>query len=79
MDYGIVKIYRAARKCYLKKIPLIPKILQITMRVLFGCTVPYRCNIGYKTKMPHFGQGVIIHEQAIIGDNCIISGGSHWR
>ena len=75
MDYGIVKIYRLARKCYLKKVPVLPRILQLFMRIFFSCTIPYKCNIGYGTKLPHFGQGVLINELTNIGKNCIISGG----
>ena len=75
-DYGITKIYRLSRKCYEKNIPLIPKILKLFIRIFFSATIPYQANIGYGTKFPHAGQGVVVNEKSVIGKNCIIGAGT---
>ena len=75
-DYGVTKLYRIARKCYENNIPLLPKIIKLFIRLFYSATIPYKCQIGYGTKFPHGGQGVVINEKAVIGDNCIISVGA---
>lgn len=74
-DYGIMKFYRVSNHLYKKGFKLIPKLIKIFIRVMYSCTLPYNAEIGYGTKFPHFGQGVVINERCKIGDNCLISAG----
>ena len=71
-EKGVMKLYRLERNLYLKKIPFLPKIIKIFIRIIFSATIPYTCEIGIGTKLPHGGQGVVIHDNAKIGNNCKI-------
>lgn len=55
-----------------KKIPLIPKLLNYFNRIIFSCDIPYKVKIGKGTIFLHSGLGVVIHENAKIGENCRI-------
>ncbi len=72
MNHGVMKLYVIARICYKNKIPLIPKIVKVLIRVICGATIPYKAEIGNGTKFPHCASGVVIHEETIIGSGCKI-------
>lgn len=72
MEKGVKKIYNIERSLYLKKIPVLPKIVKMLIRVICSATIPYSCQIGYGTVFPHGAQGVVIHEEAVIGERCKI-------
>ena len=76
INKGVMKVYKISRVCYLKKIPVVPKVLKGYIRVIYGATIPYKASIGDGTCFPHGGSGVIIHEEAKIGNNCIIQANS---
>jgi len=75
-----IKVYRFGNKIYCKKLnPVIKKILMRLYHVLdviiigfcFNSYIPVQCTIGKRLKLPH-PYGVIIHNEAIIGDNVVI-------
>lgn len=72
---SIYKIYRFSNKLYQKRIPLIPKILKVFIRIIYGCVLPYEAEIGEKTILGYQGLGIVIHPRAKIGKNCVISQG----
>lgn len=72
MDSGVTKIYRIAHKLYKKKVPILPKVLKLAIRVVCAATIPYTASIGEGTRFPHAAQGVVIHDNAVIGKNCTI-------
>jgi len=74
-DKGVMKLYRTSRKLYLNKIPTIPKIIKNFIRVVYAATIPYTVEIGKNTKFPHGAQGVVLNDNCIIGNDCIISAG----
>lgn len=76
INKGVMKIYKISRICYLKKIPFVPKLFKGYIRIIYGATIPYKASIGDGTCFPHGGSGVIIHEDAIIGNNCTIQANS---
>ena len=49
------KIFCLSRKLYLKRIPLIPKILWIMIRMIFSADIPYSARIDYRVKFVHNG------------------------
>lgn len=69
------KIYKISNILYEKKIPLIPKIIKILIRIVFGSVVPFSAKIGEDTVLGYQGLGVVIHANSCIGKNCIISQG----
>lgn len=79
---NVYVIYKVGNWCIRKKIPIIPKILNIIKRIIFpACDIPFSAKIGKNAVFPHRGIGVIIHSQAQIGDNAkiqtnVVIGGS---
>ena len=75
------KFLIASRKLYLRKVPVLPRVLKGVNRVLFSCDVPYKANIHETVHFPHNGLGVVVNENAIIGENtkilqCVTIGGN---
>lgn len=48
------------------------KLLYYMNRIIFSCDIPCTVKIGKQLSLPHYGLGVVIHPNAIIGDNCKI-------
>ena len=67
-----VKLYYAAHWLYKHKIPILPKLLQGMIFLIFNSKIPYNCEIGKGTKFGYGGIAVVIHQDAKIGKNCII-------
>ncbi len=53
-------------------IPLLPKIIQRMIRLIFSCEIPYTCEIHKSVKLAHYGLGVVINANARIEENVII-------
>lgn len=68
-----IKIYRIANKLYKLRIPILPKILYRLIYILNNCHVHYSTEIGEETNIGYGGIGVVIHKNATIGKNCMIS------
>lgn len=69
----IYKWYKAERFFYLHHIPLIPMLIKIFIRILFGGVIPYQAEIGEDTIIGYQGLGVVIHKRCIIGKFCHIA------
>lgn len=67
-----IKLYRMARWMYLKKIPILPKLLKGFIFILFNSVIPYTTAIGNSSKFAYGGIGVVIHSKSLIGDKVII-------
>lgn len=65
--------YRQARWLYLHHVPIIPKLLELLIFFIYNSKVPYQAEIGKGTKFGYGGIGVVIHQNAIIGSNCIVA------
>lgn len=70
-----VNLYRIANKLYKCKIPIIPKIIKLIIFLVYNSILPYECEIGKNTLLGYGGIAVVIHKDAIIGNDCIISQG----
>lgn len=64
--------YRIARWLYLRKIPILPKIIRGLIYILYNCKVPYENTIGKGTYFICRGIGVALVEGTEIGDYCRI-------
>lgn len=64
--------YRLARFFYIRKIPLIPKVLKLIIFIFYNCSIPYECLIGKGSKLGYGGIGVVLHKRCVIGENVII-------
>ena len=65
-----------------KGIPVIPSLIAYWIRFFWAAFVPASASIGKGTRLGYGGLGVVIHKDAIIGRDCLISqqvtvGGNH--
>lgn len=58
-----------------RSIPLLPKILYIANRILFGCSIPPSAKLGEGVSIGYQGLGVVIHAAAVIGRRVEIGAG----
>ncbi len=65
--------YRISRWLYCHHIPVLPKLFTLIIFLIYNSKVPYTAKIGKRTKFGYGGIGVVIHSDASIGCNCIIS------
>ena len=65
--------YRQARWLYLHHVPILPKFFSLLIFLLYNSKVPYQAEIGKGTRLGYGGIGVVIHNKAIIGRNCMIA------
>jgi serine O-acetyltransferase len=65
--HAVVRLYYLSRWCYLRKIPVLPKLIYYFIRIVFACDVKYTAEIGENVGFFHNGLGVVIHKHAKIG------------
>lgn len=66
---GLIRFYQ---KCYRKGYKRFAKFLYWIVRIVFSCDIPCTVKIGNGFTLPHFGLGVVIYPDTIIGDNVCI-------
>lgn len=69
---SLYTLYAASRKLHNAHIPVLPNLIKTYIRIVHAATIPYTCRIGEGTSFPHGGQGVVIHDDAVIGKRCTI-------
>lgn len=70
---SIEKLQRIGHKCYVKKIPFIPGICAILIRMLYSADIPVSLEVGKGTRFGHGGIGIVINSRAKIGKNVVIA------
>jgi len=75
MSKIVYYLYLLSRTLFKIHIPILPKIIQILIRFVFGCYIPYTAQIGKKTVLGYGGLGIVIHARCVIGENCVIGTG----
>lgn len=60
---------RCARRFYLWRIPVIPKLITYMARFTFGCWIPHTADIGSGCRFGYGGLSVVIHSNAKLGRN----------
>lgn len=65
-------VYRIGNLLYRAKVPVLPKLITWTNRVLFSCMVPSSAKLGTNVTLGYWGLGIVIHMDAEIGENCWI-------
>lgn len=65
-------IWRIANKLYQLNIPILPFLIQQPLRIFFCCFIPYSTNIGKNVHFGHLGMGIVLHKEAVIGNNVMI-------
>ncbi|MEW6263000.1 MAG: serine acetyltransferase [Thermodesulfobacteriota bacterium] len=72
MYLNAISFYRLARFFHERKVPVLPRIFEFLIFLIFNCSIPVDCEIGAGTICEHRGIGVVISYQARIGQNCLI-------
>lgn len=67
-----IKLYRLSNMLYKKNVPFFPKLIYRLIYFINNCHVHYSTHIGKGTKIAYGGIAVVIHKDAIIGENCVI-------
>ena len=57
------------------KIPLIPFLLDYFNRIIFGIWLPSTAKIGKGIVLGYGGLGIVIHNRAVLGENCHVDQG----
>lgn len=69
----VIKIYRASHLLWRLRVPLLPRLLYATNRILFATVIPPSVKIGRNVLLGYSGLGIVIHKNAVIGNNVKIS------
>lgn len=72
---NLIKVHRIGHFFYQKRIPVLPRIFRFIVFLLYNSDIPASVKIGKRTLFGHSGIGVVIHQKAVIGDDCIIGQG----
>lgn len=67
-----MKLYRLGNYLYSKKVLLLPRIINVLIRVVHNCAIYSETKIGKGTQFGYGGIGVVIHKRAVLGENCVI-------
>tara|TARA_Y100001954_G_C15714479_1_gene554803 strand:- start:731 stop:1177 length:447 start_codon:yes stop_codon:yes gene_type:complete len=72
---NLVKLHRIGNKFSDFKIPLLPKLIEFLIFIIYNSRVPLSVKIGKGTIFSYLGIGCVIHKDSIIGKNCILGQG----
>ena len=68
----MIHFFRLARKLYLLGIPLLPRMIYIFNRIVFGVVLPPSAKVGRNVVFGYSGLAIVVHKRAVIGDNVVI-------
>lgn len=68
----IMKMYNKMRKHYIKNHKRRARLLSKAIRFFYSCELPASVIIGEGSELMHGGLGTVIHQRAVIGNNCKI-------
>lgn len=66
-------MYRVSRWLYVRRMPLPSRVLSWANRFLFSTWIPGSARIGRRFACGYWGLGVVIHSDAVIGDDCLVA------
>lgn len=72
---NLIKVHRISHFLYRKKIPVLPRLFRFIIFLLYNSDIPSSVVIGKRTVFGHSGIGVVIHQDAVIGNDCVIGQG----
>lgn len=71
----VIRIYRIAHWLHDRGVPLLPKLLKIVNRIVFGVVLPPTAKLGKNVLLSYQGLATVIHQRAEIGDDVVIGAG----
>lgn len=72
---NLIKVHRISHRLYKAKVPVLPRLIRFLIFLLYNSDIPSSVRIGKGTVFGHSGIGVVIHQDAVIGNNCVIGQG----
>ncbi len=72
---NLIKLHRISHRLYRWKIPVLPRLFRFLIFLLYNSDIPSSVVIGARTLFGHSGIGVVIHQKAIIGSDCVLGQG----
>lgn len=67
-----MNLYKLGNFFFRKKIPFLPKVFDILIRIINNSAVFSQTSIGKGTVFAYGGIALVIHKRAVIGKTCII-------
>lgn len=71
----MIWLHQLSHWLYRRRIPVLPKILDRSLFLLTGCSIPASCSIGKGSYLAHGGVGAVINGDCLIGDRVSIGQG----
>lgn len=68
----VYRLYAIAHFCTKHKLSFVAFFIRLFLRVICSCDIDCKATIGKGTKFQHHALGVLIHPDAVIGENCTI-------
>lgn len=72
MYVNALSLYFVGQKLRAAHIPVLPRMCEALIFIVFNCSIPLEANIGAGTKCGHRGIAVVIHPGVEIGERCLI-------
>ena len=64
-----VSLYRVARWCYVRKMLIVSRLIELLIFLLYNSRIPAQAIIGKGSFFAYSGIGVVIHKRCVIGDS----------
>lgn len=71
----VLRIHHLAHWLLEHRVPLLPRLLKIVNRIVFGVVIPPAARIGRGVLFSYQGLGTVVHRDAVIDDGAVISTG----
>ena len=69
---SVEKLYWLGNVCIKYRVPLLPFLSKLLIRLIYNCAVDPMTKIGEGTKFAYGGIATVIHKRAVIGKNVMI-------
>lgn len=67
--FNAVHFYRIGHQLFLWRIPLLPKLIELIIFLLYNSKIPTSCEIGKESFFSYGGIGVVLHARCKVGNN----------
>ena len=69
----MIYLFRLSNWFYRMRIPLLPWIIKVTNRIIFGTSLPPSVKVGQNVVFGYQGLGIVVHQHAVLGNNIVIA------
>ena len=69
----MIHFYRLARWLFIRRVPVLPRLIYIFNRLMFAVVLPPSAQVGRNVVFGYSGLGIVVHKRARIGNNVVIS------